>query len=454
MTRVQRWLAMLEGPSPGDPDAQGFADHCRAVTGRSVTLGALALAVVVVVAWPLDLLLDAPTARALAVFRGSTVALSLAIAVGIRFAPLLRARPSVACLGLPLVAIGGCIANGSRAGLELPWIDHTYLLPLATLVILESTPRRAALTGGLVGGFVAAYFALRPEQLHSVQMWSFVMTMAIATLVSITLGHIVMLLSWRQYVLARALDRDNEQLEVRVAWQTRELGALNERATRLHAAERARIDQELGGRAERLIEGIRTELQGLGPSAAAIPAVETMRRLTEELHSGMRGILSDLGPEGLEDGDLAPALDRLVSTMQTPVGDTRLVSEIDERLTGLDPDVATSVYRIAQEALTNAIRHSRATQITVRASRRDRGMHFELCDDGIGMDQPSSTSGTGVGLVSMRARAERLGAELRVGPRPEGGSRVTLDVARFDRRSPPGSRSEPARRSSPRGASP
>jgi len=96
-----------------------------------------------------------------------------------------------------------------------------------------------------------------------------------------------------------------------------------------------------------------------------------------------------------------------------------------EELPRLGDAVEREIIGIAQEALTNAIRHSRARRITVRASTVQAvGVRLSVADDGRGMirDEPAS----GFGMTSMQERAERIGASLTVVTGPRQGTEIVL----------------------------
>jgi signal transduction histidine kinase len=90
--------------------------------------------------------------------------------------------------------------------------------------------------------------------------------------------------------------------------------------------------------------------------------------------------------------------------------------ELDDLPAGLD----LSVYRIVQEALTNAIKHADASRAEVRVRRSADGVELEVVDDGVA----PAENGTGQGLIGMRERATLLGGEVEAGPKPGGGFRV------------------------------
>jgi two-component system sensor histidine kinase UhpB len=82
------------------------------------------------------------------------------------------------------------------------------------------------------------------------------------------------------------------------------------------------------------------------------------------------------------------------------------------------------LYRIAQEGLTNAARHSGATTVELSLTPADGGVLLSITDDGTGLDG----SAEGAGIRGMRERALLVGGELTVGAGPEGGTRVSLYV--------------------------
>lgn len=92
-----------------------------------------------------------------------------------------------------------------------------------------------------------------------------------------------------------------------------------------------------------------------------------------------------------------------------------------------DPEVATNLFRIAQEAVTNAIKHGRARHVELRLSDASKGMALlEILDDGCGITDTGLTETPGLGLRSMRYRAEILGASLEVATRNVGGTGVVV----------------------------
>jgi NarL family two-component system sensor histidine kinase LiaS len=121
--------------------------------------------------------------------------------------------------------------------------------------------------------------------------------------------------------------------------------------------------------------------------------------------------------------DIAAALKRLTDLNQrtTTVPIDLVVGELPR----LGDGVEREVVAIAQEALTNAVRHSRARRITVRASTvQSVGLRLSVADDGRGIAREPSASG--FGLTSMQERADRIGASLTIVTAPRNGTEVVL----------------------------
>jgi signal transduction histidine kinase len=154
-------------------------------------------------------------------------------------------------------------------------------------------------------------------------------------------------------------------------------------------------------RAERILQRLHTEVRG---------AVEEIRR-----------ILAGLRPPALDTAGLVGALR---ANSSDPTGGPAVDVTADADLPSLDPDVEAAAYRIAIEALTNARRHAHATHCTVRLSADDSQLRIEVHDDGHGMP---AVPHEGIGLTSMRHRAESLGGALEV----QSGSAGTTVVARL-----------------------
>jgi signal transduction histidine kinase len=101
---------------------------------------------------------------------------------------------------------------------------------------------------------------------------------------------------------------------------------------------------------------------------------------------------------------------------------TEFQTNLEERL---PPDVEEGLYRIAQEALNNALKHAQAGSIGVHLRQEGPTLTLEIADDGIGFDPAAASERGGVGLPAMQERAVELGVRLTVDSAPGSGTRIT-----------------------------
>src|SRR5690606_21420944 len=94
----------------------------------------------------------------------------------------------------------------------------------------------------------------------------------------------------------------------------------------------------------------------------------------------------------------------------------------------LPPEAETNLYRVAQEALHNVVRHADATHVTVLLQRIDGALLLVVEDDGCGFDPASLATAGHLGLLSMRERAALAGGTLEIESRPQAGTAVFVRV--------------------------
>ena len=136
-----------------------------------------------------------------------------------------------------------------------------------------------------------------------------------------------------------------------------------------------------------------------------------------------RALARGLSPVSIERGGLLPALQTLVERARGAYGIAIQLRRLVRRPLRLEPDSATHLYRIVQEALTNAVRHGRATRVSLTIASTATHIDFSIRDNGRGMTQPTSRRG-GIGLKTMTYRAQMLGGELSILPAKGGGTIV------------------------------
>ena len=190
---------------------------------------------------------------------------------------------------------------------------------------------------------------------------------------------------------------------------------------------------------------------GLGPSLATLAmrlesatdlihedpdeAADLVARLSEQAREDIgevRRLVEGLRPPALDQLGLVSALRHRAAEHSDGSGPVRVpwTVEADDDLEPLPAAVEVAAYRIAVEAVTNVQRHSGADRCTVRLSRADGQLHLEVTDTGKGLAEDRRP---GVGLSSMRERAEELGGSFDVEPRPGGGTCVRASLPLTDR---------------------
>jgi PAS domain S-box-containing protein len=159
--------------------------------------------------------------------------------------------------------------------------------------------------------------------------------------------------------------------------------------------------------------------------AAAREQLASLRDLQREALAEMRALIFELRPGNLEQDGLIHALKTHSAALQGRIGLPIVVQgeELPERLPLAIEEV---LYRIAQEALHNVVKHAAARQVRLELVDESSLVRLRVVDDGKGFD-PAAVGDGHLGLAGMRARAEKVGATLEVRSRP--GAGTTIDVA-------------------------
>jgi PAS domain S-box-containing protein len=175
-----------------------------------------------------------------------------------------------------------------------------------------------------------------------------------------------------------------------------------------------------------------TGRQAMGAEDWAVveDCVNRMGEVAQQALKEMRLLVYELRPSVLEHVGLEGALQQRLHAVEARAGvDAHLIIECE---IDLDPHQEIVLYRIAQEALNNTLKHAAATQVTVRVQCDDAVLKLEIADNGCGFDPQAASEMGGMGLVTMRERVENLGARLEIESKFEAGTKitVTLDVGK------------------------
>ncbi len=184
-------------------------------------------------------------------------------------------------------------------------------------------------------------------------------------------------------------------------------------------------------------------LQALGAAIRRLETTPDPRAEADRLRevaAQLRSVATDLHPPILDDLGLGPGLDFLVGQANRSPGAIPVSLTLDDRADRSAErrpprEVEVALFRIVQEAIANAQKHSRGSRIEVAGQLGNEIAHLEVIDDGIGfhgeLPDPSDTAGTvHLGLRSMRERAAAIGADLSIRGRPGNRTVVSVDWSR------------------------
>ncbi|MDR7376605.1 signal transduction histidine kinase [Rhodoferax ferrireducens] len=240
------------------------------------------------------------------------------------------------------------------------------------------------------------------------------------------------------------LKSSHDQLEQRVLARTRDLAQTNI-DLRKEMTERRRLEASLIRISEEqqqnmgreLHDGLGQQLTGLALFSAtlrhrleeqALPEAELAGRIVEQVHQAtavVRSVAHGLYPSELEFDGLPAALARLAEDTLSLQG-LRCTFQSDAGVQVDDALVAINLYRIAQEAVHNAVKYSRASELRIALTQSQGRHQLVVSDNGIGMNLATSQRGRGIGMHSMRYRASLLGGHFDIAPNAPSGTTIRV----------------------------
>ncbi|MEO8973820.1 MAG: sensor histidine kinase [Ktedonobacteraceae bacterium] len=318
-----------------------------------------------------------------------------------------------------LLAIGGvALVTGAIDAAHLypriPTISFAYLL--VVLALASTRGRYAAILASLLAFFAYLFFFVPPLYTFIIPRFEDLLTLVIFLSTAIITGQ-----------LASALRQRAEQARSR----ERELRRLYEQAQELAALqERQRLARELHDSVSQALYGISLgihtalELQERDPPQATA-SLEYAIALTEAGLAEMRALIFELRPESLESEGLVAALIKQVAVLRTRY---KLTVEAD---LGEEPVLSlerkNALYRIAQEACHNIVKHARASTVVLRLAEQENLVLLEVRDNGRGFDPTSSFPGH-LGLRSMQERIAKVDGTLAIESTSDKGTCIRVQV--------------------------
>jgi signal transduction histidine kinase len=220
-------------------------------------------------------------------------------------------------------------------------------------------------------------------------------------------------------------------LTLRLTRASRARERLMQRAVESSEAERRRIARDLHDGVVQELAGTAFALSGTAREGSVPPELrEELKGSSESLRRSLRqlrSLLVEIHPPGLNAAGLGAALEDLTSAAASSGIET------DVSVTGVDgaPDhVVTLVWRVAQEAIRNAVRHAHASELRVEVRGDERQVRLTVQDDGVGFDPSSAVAGRSYGLRGLQSLVEDGGGRVQVQSSPGDGTTVRMAVGR------------------------
>jgi PAS domain S-box-containing protein len=254
-------------------------------------------------------------------------------------------------------------------------------------------------------------------------------------------GHIVPLdvatsaidIDGKMYVLAFHRDiTERRRAEQEILRSRQELRSLSKAANEALEAERRRTARELHDELGQALTALKMDLESLG--SALPPGLPDLRERTRAMHTLLDGtiaatrrIAADLRPLMLDDLGLAAALDWLTQNFSKHTGiATDLV--IDDSVALVPEPIASALYRITQESLTNVAKYAQATKAEIRLERDGDCVQLSVRDNGRGIEAADQEKRGTFGLLGIRERVTLLGGDISITGEPGRGSEVRARI--------------------------
>ncbi|HXH86052.1 MAG TPA: PAS domain S-box protein [Nitrospira sp.] len=232
-------------------------------------------------------------------------------------------------------------------------------------------------------------------------------------------------------------DRKRAEAALKEAYErlqavTRQLAAAEE-------GERQRIARELHDEFGQVLTGLKfdvawlsnsiSRMRGSADVAAMTSKVAAMSQSVDGLIQSVRATAAALRPSVLDDLGLVAAIEWLVATFRERTGlpsELAIDPKIQER--SIEPEVATTVFRSAQELLTNVMRHAQASAVSVRLTMTDRDLNLTVRDDGRGIQGKEWEEGRSLGLRGVHERVKLIGGSVTITGSSGAGTEVSLSL--------------------------
>lgn len=228
---------------------------------------------------------------------------------------------------------------------------------------------------------------------------------------------------------------EHKQIEHALRSSAEQLTALSRRLVEVQEAERRQLSRELHDRVGQNLTALSINLDILNTTLAGDRHADHRARLSdssallESTVDSIENVMAELRPPMLDDYGLLPALHWYAKDFSKRSGIDVAVTG-DEGAERLAPQLEITLFRIAQEGLTNVTKHARATRVEIALEQCESSCIMTITDDGVGIEAPSRNGvhRHGLGMVTMRERSQAVGGRFSVTSMPSGGTRIAITV--------------------------
>jgi signal transduction histidine kinase len=239
-----------------------------------------------------------------------------------------------------------------------------------------------------------------------------------------------MVILFRDITKLRSEEKEKERLFKEVSSAQGRLKVLSKRLLEIQESERRHIARELHDEIGQILTAIKINIQTAfklaGSKKIEVHLNEGVELIEEALFQ-VRKLSVDLRPSMLDDLGLIPALRWYVDKHSTRTGMKAKVVT-DEIIKRLPSNIEITCFRVSQEALTNIIKHSQATDVEINLFYQDNDLHLQIKDNGVGFNFFSAIQkglqGESMGLMGMQERVELIGGRININSKPGGGTQI------------------------------
>jgi two-component system sensor histidine kinase UhpB len=226
---------------------------------------------------------------------------------------------------------------------------------------------------------------------------------------------------------------ERRQIEEELGQSYQQLRNLSRHLQSVREEESKRIAREIHDELGQALTALKMDLtwlssrfpESLPDQRILIDKTKAMTSLIDKTIGTVQKVSAELRPGLLDDLGLIPAIEWQCQDFKNRTG-IKCKVDFDSEVIDLSPDLSTAIFRVFQEALTNAARHSRATRIIVSLKNRPGLLELQISDNGIGIPEKAVASAESLGIMGMRERLIPFGGTLIISGVANRGTTLTL----------------------------